>query len=90
VTDSLFPDVEAHVVDTNLFVTFERHDTVELLERAVKNHDIRLLLPARVYDELTPANYPCGRGRCGASDGGPTDTPGPDLDGPLDYESTSQ
>jgi len=28
VSDSLFHDVNAHVVDTNLFVAFERHDTV--------------------------------------------------------------
>lgn len=59
-SDSLFPDVEAHVIDTNLFVTFERHDTVELLERAVRDHDIVLLLPSRVYEELTPAEYPYG------------------------------
>ena len=57
-SDSLFPDVEAHVIDTNLFVTFERHDTVDLLERALRAHDIVLLLPSRVYEELTPANYP--------------------------------
>lgn len=59
-SDLLFPDVEAHVIDTNLFVTFERHDTVELLERAVTEHDVILLLPSRVYTELTPANYPYG------------------------------
>jgi len=44
VSDSLFPDVEAHVIDTNLFVSFERHDTVDLLERAVRAHDIVLSL----------------------------------------------
>jgi hypothetical protein len=60
VSDPLFPDVEAHVIDTNLFVTFERHDTVDLLERAVRAHDAILLLPSRVYEELTPANYPYG------------------------------
>jgi len=60
VSDSLFPDVEAHVVDTNLFVAFERHDTVDLLERAVRAHDIVLLVPSRVYQELTPAEYPYG------------------------------
>ena len=59
-SDSLFPDVEAHVIDTNLSVTFERHDTVDLLERAVRAHDIVLLLPTRVYEELTPATYPYG------------------------------
>ncbi|QCC51398.1 hypothetical protein [Halapricum salinum] len=58
--NSLFPDVEAHVIDTNLFVAFERHDTVALLERAVREHDIVLLLPSRVYEELTPENYPYG------------------------------
>jgi hypothetical protein len=60
VSDSLFPDVEAHVIDTILFVSFERHDTVDLLERAVRAHDIVLFLPSRVYEELTPANYPYG------------------------------
>ena len=59
-SDSLFPDVEAHVIDTNLFVAFERHDTVDLLERGVRAHDVVLLLPSRVYEELTPANYPYG------------------------------
>lgn len=59
-SDSLFPDVEAHVIDTNLFVAFERHDTVDLLERAVRTHDVVLLLPSRVYEELTPATYPYG------------------------------
>jgi len=60
VSDSLCPDADAHVVDTNLFVTVERHDTVDLLERTVRAHNIALLLPARVYEELTPANYPYG------------------------------
>jgi hypothetical protein len=60
VSDPLFPDVEANVIDTNLFVTFERHDTVDLLERGVREHDVVLLLPSRVYEELTPANYPYG------------------------------
>lgn len=59
-SDSLFPDVERHVIDTNLFVTFERHDTIELLERAVTEHDLVLSLPSRVYDELTPAEYSYG------------------------------
>jgi len=36
VSDELFPDVEAHVIDTNLFVTFERHETVDFLERTVR------------------------------------------------------
>jgi hypothetical protein len=56
----LFPDGDVHVIDTNLFVAFERHDTVELLERALRAHDVVLLLPSRVYEELTPANYPYG------------------------------
>jgi hypothetical protein len=60
VSASLFPEVEAHVIDMNLFVTFERHDTVDLLERAVRAHDVVFLLPSRVYEELTPANYPYG------------------------------
>lgn len=59
-SDSLFPDVERHVIDTNLFVTFERHNTIELLERAVTEHGLVLSLPSRVYDELTPAEYPYG------------------------------
>lgn len=59
-SDVLFPDVAAHVIDTNLFVIFERHDTVDLLERAVRAHDIVLLLPSRVHEELTPADYPYG------------------------------
>lgn len=59
-SDALFPDVDAHVVDTNLFVTVERHDTVEVLERAVTEHGVVLLLPSRVYEELTPADYPYG------------------------------
>jgi len=48
------------VIDTNLFVTFERHNTIELLERAVTEHGLVLSLPSRVYDELTPAEYPYG------------------------------
>lgn len=59
-SEALFPDVEAHVIDTNLFVTFERHDTVNLLERTVQAHDTVLLLPSRVYEELTPADHPYG------------------------------
>ena len=56
----LFPSVESHIIDANLFIRFERHDTVDLLERAVIEQHIELLLPTRVYDELTPESYPYG------------------------------
>ena len=56
--EHLFPDVESHLIDTNLFIRFERHDTIGLLERAVTEHDIVLLVPQRVYEELTPESYP--------------------------------
>lgn len=54
----LFPAVESHLIDTNLFIRFERHDTIHLLERAVTEHDIVLLVPKRVFEELTPESYP--------------------------------
>jgi len=54
----LVPDAESHLIDTNLFIRFERHDTIGLLERAVTEHDIVLLVPQRVYEELTPESYP--------------------------------
>ena len=56
----LFPSVESHIIDANLFIRFERHDTVDLLERAVIENDVVLLLPTRVYEELTPESYPHG------------------------------
>ena len=59
--ETLFPAVESHLIDTNFFIRFERHGTVELLERAVRNHDITLRLPQRVYDELTPESGSYGR-----------------------------
>lgn len=59
-TAQLFPSVESHIIDTNLFVRFERHDTVDLLERAVTEQDVVLLAPTRVYEELTPESYPYG------------------------------
>ena len=52
--EPLFPAVESHLIDANCFIRFERHGTVELLERAVVDHDITLLLPQRVYEEPTP------------------------------------
>jgi len=52
--------VESHIIDANLFIRFERHDTVNLLERAVTEENIVLLLPTRVYEELTPESYPYG------------------------------
>jgi hypothetical protein len=58
VPEHLFPDVESHLIDTNLFIRFERHATIDLLERAVTEHDIVLSVPQRVYAELTPESYP--------------------------------
>ena len=55
---SLFPATERHIVDTNLFVRFERHDTVDLLKRAVSEYNITLLIPSRVSEELTPDSHP--------------------------------
>ncbi|WP_436930246.1 hypothetical protein [Halosimplex halobium] len=46
------------MVDTNLFVRFERYDTVDLLRRAVAEYDITLHIPPRVYEELTPDFHP--------------------------------
>ena len=54
----LVPDAESHLIDTNLFIRFERHDTIGLLKRAVTEHGIVLLVPQRVYEELTPESYP--------------------------------
>lgn len=55
---SLFPDTDAHVFDTNLFVAFERMDEIALLERAAREYDVTLTAPQRVYDELTPQSLP--------------------------------
>ena len=41
----LFPSVGSHIIDANLFIRFERHDTVDLLERAVTEQNVVLLLP---------------------------------------------
>lgn len=57
-TERLFPPVEAHVIDANLFIAFERTDTVHLLERVVTEHEVVLSVPSRVYEELTPADAP--------------------------------
>ncbi|WP_254547216.1 hypothetical protein [Halomarina pelagica] len=59
--DRFVPDVEAHVIDTNLFIKFERADAVSLLERPVTAADAVLLVPPRVYAELTPAEAPYDR-----------------------------
>lgn len=56
--EPLFPAVDAHVIDTNLFIEFERASAVSLLERAVTDHSVVLLCPSRVYDELTPETAP--------------------------------
>ena len=54
----LFPSAESHIIDANLFIRFERHDTVDLLERAATERGVTLLLPTRVYRELTPESHP--------------------------------
>jgi hypothetical protein len=58
VPEHLCHDVESHLIDTNLFIRFERHETIDLLERAVTEHDMVLLVPQRVYAELTPESSP--------------------------------
>lgn len=54
----MFQDADAHVFDTNLFVAFERRSEVALLDRAVREYDVTLIAPQRVYDELTPPSLP--------------------------------
>lgn len=56
--EQLFPAVDAHVFDTDCFVAFERTDSLHLLERAASEHEVTLLAPARVYEELTPEGLP--------------------------------
>jgi len=56
--DAQFPDVDAHVIDTNLFVAFERNDAIDLLERNVSEHEVTVSVPRRVYEELTPESLP--------------------------------
>lgn len=58
VSDTLFPAVDAHVIDTNLFIEFERANAVSRLERAVTEYNVILLCPPRVYAELTPESIP--------------------------------
>lgn len=53
-----FPEADAHVIDASLFILFERKSAVELLERAVQEFDVTLVVPQRIYDELTPADLP--------------------------------
>lgn len=57
-SDPLFPPVDAHVVDTNCFVAFERNDAVDHLERCVVENEVTLFVPQRVYRELTPEGIP--------------------------------
>lgn len=57
-SNRLVPSAEAHVIDTNLFIEFERNDAISLLKRAASEHDVVFLLPQRVYEELTPDNLP--------------------------------
>lgn len=59
-SEQLFPSADTHVIDTNLFVAFERKDTVDLLRRAATDHEIVFTCPRRVYVELTPEDYPHG------------------------------
>lgn len=53
-----FPEADAHIIDASLFILFERKDAVELLERAVQEYDVTLVIPQRVYEELTPSDLP--------------------------------
>lgn len=46
------------MLDTNLFIAFERHGAVSLLERATTKYGVVLLLPMRVYEELRPDSLP--------------------------------
>lgn len=56
-TNRLVPTAEAHVVDTNLFIEFERNNAIPLLKRLANEYNIVFLL-GRVYEELTPENLP--------------------------------
>lgn len=56
--EQLVPAAEAHVIDTNLFIEFERNDAVALLERIATEYEVVFLIPRRVYEELTPENLP--------------------------------
>lgn len=57
-SNRLFPSVDGYIIDTNTFVVFERHNAIPLLKRAVTEHNIVLLIPQRVYEELTPEHLP--------------------------------
>lgn len=54
----LVPRADAHVIDTNLFIVFERHDAVPLLGRVADRYGIVFSMPQRVYAELTPESLP--------------------------------
>lgn len=60
-TEQVFPQADVHVVDTNLFILFERTDELSLLERAVSEYDVEFVVPERVYEELTPEAIPYDR-----------------------------
>lgn len=53
--ESIIPDTDAHVADTNLFIAFGRTETgnFSILERIAQEHDLTFIIPRRVYDELT-------------------------------------
>lgn len=55
-----FPEADAHIIDASLFILFERKDAVALLERAVHEYEVTLVVPQRVYEELTPDDLPYG------------------------------
>lgn len=57
-SEALVPPTEGHIIDTNLFIVFERNDALELLERVVTERGVEFLIPERVYDELTPEELP--------------------------------
>lgn len=49
-SEALVPSTEGHIIDTNLFIVFERNDALELLERVVTERGVEFLIPERVYD----------------------------------------
>lgn len=59
-TSEVFPDADAHVIDASLFILFERNNGVAFLKRAVREYEVTLLIPQRVYEELTPTDLPYG------------------------------
>jgi hypothetical protein len=58
VENSPFPDADTHVIDASLFILFERKNAINHLERATTEYDVTLVVPQRVYEELTPTELP--------------------------------